>query len=238
LPKGIEGVSALAALVLTFLCLDAVQLCCRFVYALAKDVDRAEAGRGKATPEDPRARPWPGYSAAQLHDADEVSGEPTARSAEPAEHVRCERLHLRVIANCSQEVRWVAMYPFLVFFVLLSVRLPVFDTAGLPWIATTLVVVVVLAVVGGACALRYAASKARQHVLIRLKDGLARATACEDPATREVRVKRYERAIDETEEERRGAFLPLTQDPWFQVLAIPFGGVGGLVLLEHFLGWW
>ncbi len=223
------------------------------MHALADDVDspgaredKAHNGGGakdKTGRKAPRYRRWPAYSAVQLYHLHEDPGEtpsktkkPAAKTENPADHVECERLHVRVIANCSDEVRQVALYPLLVFFLLLSIRLPAFDNAGLTWIVATLVVV--LAVVGAACALRYTAGKARHTILARLRDGLASAAADNGTRNSEVQMERYERAIEETEKQRRGAFLPLTQDLWFQVLAIPFGGVGGLVLLEHFLGWW
>jgi hypothetical protein len=43
--------------------------------------------------------------------------------------------------------------------------------------------------------------------------------------------------MSEIREERRGAFLPVVQDPLFQVIALPFGGIGGLVLIDELIRW-
>jgi hypothetical protein len=243
LPRSVLVLGGFSALVLTFLCLDAVQLCCRFMHALAKDWDKpedreAEKPRtGVAKCEDPRTRPWPAHSVRELYHGEEGAKGEGAEPRKPPGHVECERLHVRVIANCSDEVRRIALYPLLVFFVMLSARLPVFGKAGFTWLRAALAVAVVVAVVASACALRYAAGIARQRILVRLQDGLARASSCKQKQKRELGMERYRQAIQETKEERRGAFLPLIQDPHFQILAVPFGGIGGLVLLEELVRW-
>lgn len=46
-------------------------------------------------------------------------------------------------------------------------------------------------------------------------------------------MEQYRQAIDEVRREQRGAFRPLMQDPIVRAIAIPFGGVGGVVLIEQ-----
>ena len=48
-------------------------------------------------------------------------------------------------------------------------------------------------------------------------------------------VRQAESAIDDIEQEHRGAFRPLSEDPVLAAVFIPFGGTGTLVLAERLL---
>ena len=85
----------------------------------------------------------------------------------------------------------------------------------------------------GAFVLRRSAEKARTDAVRRLTEQLVGALAEEKPD--QDRVKRIEFVLDEIKSIREGAFSPFTQHPAVQALIVPFGGVGGLYLIEEFL---
>jgi hypothetical protein len=52
---------------------------------------------------------------------------------------------------------------------------------------------------------------------------------------RKAMEKQIDMALADIQAINTGAFQPLTSDPAFQALLIPFGGVGGVMLLENFV---
>lgn len=224
LSQAILWAAGIFMLVLVFLVLDAIQLCRQLIHALSEDLKRTKHVQRKVAPGDRRIRPWPKYAVRQLNHGD--------RCPEQLQH---ELLHVRVIVDCSEEVTWIVFYPLLVFLVMLLGRLPVFANSGLPWPKVLLAGFIFAIILFGATELRRSARRARKSVLSRLRDALARATAGGDDQHQQAEL--YKQAIKDTEAEQGGAFRPITHDPVFQILAVPFGGIGGLVLVEELLHW-
>ena len=79
--------------------------------------------------------------------------------------------------------------------------------------------------------LRRESVKARDVILRRLNDQLW--AAMDDNS--DAKQPQIEQIIQEVKQERSGSFRPLAEDPVLQAIAIPFGGVGGLVLIEQLL---
>ena len=75
--------------------------------------------------------------------------------------------------------------------------------------------------------LRRVAIRTRRRLLDQLREKLRKA--------RSNGREKYRLLIEEVERQDRGAFQPLTDDFVFRALAIPFGGTGGLLLINQLL---
>jgi hypothetical protein len=79
--------------------------------------------------------------------------------------------------------------------------------------------------------LRLEASRVRTDVLDRLSRRISVATNGGD----QTRKTQLEQLVTEIQNDRHGAFRPLTEDWIFRAIAIPFGGAGTLLLIEQLL---
>jgi hypothetical protein len=86
-------------------------------------------------------------------------------------------------------------------------------------------------IVLSAYSLRLAAEQARDIALRRLNSELLRAIAREDATAKAL----LETVIAAVQGVTEGAYRPFTQQPIVRALLIPFGGYGGLAIIEYFL---
>ncbi|MEZ6070344.1 MAG: hypothetical protein R3C10_08700 [Pirellulales bacterium] len=141
-----------------------------------------------------------------------------------------ELLMVRVIASRTKVVGKLLYYPFIVLLIIIVAQISVFDNWTWPIPLVLVTVLLLLGLVVEGFMLRKDARRARQRVLDRLQQNLSDAMNGNDARLRQVR-----HLIDQINAEQRGAFGPIAADPVFQALAIPFGGTGGLILLERLL---
>ena len=78
--------------------------------------------------------------------------------------------------------------------------------------------------------LRRSAEGARTCVVESLKDLLFLTLKKDKPNPD--RIKQIESVLDEVKSIKQGAFAPFAQHPVVQSLLVPFGGVGGIYLVE------
>jgi hypothetical protein len=137
---------------------------------------------------------------------------------------------IRLIARRTDTVGKFIFYPFVVWLVMFVSRFEYFDNWRTP---LGLAVVISLgALYAWTCAflLRRSAESARTCVVDRLKDLLFLTLKDEKPNSD--RIKQIESVLDEVKSIKQGAFAPFTQHPVVQSLLVPFGGVGGIYLIE------
>jgi hypothetical protein len=252
-------IAVAAYLVLVFQVFDATRLAKRFVHILTK----MPIG-------------WP-------RETLEVAGQ---RFGLPAT-VAAERLRLQVIQRHMEALDPLIFYPFAVMFVMILSRSTFFDN----WSVTPSLIIVIgasaLFALGSAFLLRRAAREAKQATLVRLRDLMMMAKACEagacDGATRQcmqiaglpskrranvdisleaahitgIGADGYEKPVEthtdtatngqqpmkvsdrvelllnEVNGLQSGPFAPLAKHPIVGALAMPFGGVGGLYLIDY-----
>jgi hypothetical protein len=198
--------AVVAMLVLLFFVLDGIQLCRGFVDWLNDGVSH-----------------WPTAAKQGLH-----------RGEEYPQEVARELLNVRFTAQFTHVVGKLVIYPFLVLFLLIVSRLRLFDNWDIPWPLLGIFTVMLGSIVWASLSLRNTTDKGRRNVLERLRDHRAALTGRKlTEAKRRTLAEQYELAIAEIEQERRGAFRPLLEDPIIRALAIPFGGIGGAVLIEQ-----
>jgi len=117
-----------------------------------------------------------------------------------------------------------------ILFVAIS-RHPIIDGWSLPLSVIVVITPIIAASILAAMMLRTGAEYARTIIVGRLQRRLA--VLCDDVDNR--KVEQYHYAIEEVKNETGGAFRPIGRDPLVAAIAIPFGGTGGLAILEQFL---
>ncbi|MEY3788179.1 MAG: hypothetical protein RLZ75_2386, partial [Pseudomonadota bacterium] len=146
-----------------------------------------------------------------------------------------EWLDIKFIATYSKVVGNLLYYPFIILALMILARSKVFDNWDLP---TGLLIVLSIAVIltlGSAFYLRYVAEQARKKVIKEItKMKIFLASQVKDNGHEEMQ-EQIDLILADIKEIHEGAFQSLTSDPAFQALLIPFGGYGGVMLLENLL---
>jgi hypothetical protein len=137
---------------------------------------------------------------------------------------------IRVIALRTHEVARLQIYPCLMLLILILARHAAFDGWSIPWPLPTVMLLLFSALVMQSLALRRAASKARENVLLRLQSQLSMEVPRDGSRERPIK-----QAMEEIQRESNGAYRPLSEDYLFRAVAIPLGGTGSLLTLEQLL---
>jgi hypothetical protein len=147
----------------------------------------------------------------------------------PAEEIDYWML-IRLVAQRSEVVSNLIFYPFIIWFILFVSRWSNFDNWRTP--IGLAIVISLSAVFTWSCALtlRHAAEKLRTQIISRLSGELIRLNTA--PAPDNTRLTRVRAVLEDVKLIRQGAFSPFFQNPIVQALFVPFGGVGGLTVLD------
>ena len=205
--------SMFAYLFLVFYAADAVRICKSFVKHLAsaksdwdeETVERFVAAEGKAPP--------------KLMD-----------QLKKDNYLR-DYIDMRLIAERTEVVSSIIYYPFLVLLLLIVARSPLFD--NWVWHLPILALLGFSAgiIVLSAHLLSAAAEEAREVGLRRMNIALLKAKVAEDKIATDLLTH----AIEAVRNAAEGAYRPFTQQPIVRALLIPFGGYGGLAIVEYLL---
>lgn len=138
-------------------------------------------------------------------------------------------LDLMFIGERTQLVSQLIVLPFLVIFILILSRNPWFD--GLGWSPGLTIVLVVFSayLVSRTYMLRRSSELARQRIIRRLREQLVRAENETDDAS-STSSGQLKEIIDYCIDYKRGALVPWFRHPILQALALPFAGLGAIVL--------
>jgi hypothetical protein len=126
--------------------------------------------------------------------------------------------------------------PFAVLLLLIVSRSTVFDAWDFPLPLLVLLAAAALYATFCALSLRRAAEEARRCIVASYEDECLRleaAGAGADGADPQRLARGLRTLLDRIRNTREAAFLPLTQQPAVRALLIPFGGFGGLSLIEY-----
>ncbi len=137
---------------------------------------------------------------------------------------------IRLVARRSEVVCKLIFYPFIIWFILFIARWYNFDNWRTP--IGLAIVISLSAVFTWSCALmlNQAAEKLRVQVIGHLSGELIRLQSATTPdAARQTRIRSV---LEEVKNIHQGAFTPFFKNPVVQALFVPFGGVGGLALLD------
>jgi hypothetical protein len=153
----------------------------------------------------------------------------SAGNKTPAELI-AYRATIEALALLSKTFSKLILYPSVVLVILILAHLSIFDNWTIPWPLLVQIALCVFAAIYGNFSLRNEVRKVRVNVLRQLR---RRRFAVTQTATGK-ELQQFDQVMDEIGAERGGAFRPLTEDPLIQAISLPFGGVGGAVLLEEF----
>ena len=137
---------------------------------------------------------------------------------------------IRLIAMRTDTVGKFIFYPFIVWLIIFIARFDYFDNwTTPPGLAVVISLGAALAWSSGFL-LRQSAERARTRAMDRLMDLLHTEKAKENPNT--ATINYIEFVLDAVRSIRQGAFAPFTQHPVVRSLLVPFGGVGGVYLVD------
>jgi hypothetical protein len=148
------------------------------------------------------------------------------------DQIKSELTLVQLIAMRTETIGKLIFYPFIVWFVIFVSRLDYFDNWRTP--VGLAVVITMGALYAWSCAflLRQSAERARTSVVNRLKKLLFHVLT--DESRDHDMVDHIQFVINEVKSMREGAFAPVMQHPLVQALVVPFGGVGGVYLIDFF----
>lgn len=213
---GVLYAGAFFLLLLIFLVIDAVQLVRGFMKAITENRQIWPEGEQTELKRLERDRNF-----ALNYPQDELLKNPLQ-----------DLLTFRIIGLRTNVVGKLVYYPFIVMLFFILARQESFDKLGLPWPLLVMLLIITLGLVISIIAMRITAQHARERILDRLKDDLARSYTAPNSSIAE---KQVELVISEVEADNHGAFKPWGQDPLIGALLIPFGGASGLMLIQFFL---
>jgi hypothetical protein len=164
-----------------------------------------------------------------------VSNECSKKSPDQSDEAIREQIHdqltfVRLIAMRTDAVGKLIFYPFIVWLVMFISRFDYFDNWRTPPGLAVVISLGALYAWTSAFLLRQSAESARTCVTDRLKDLLF--LTLKDKKPNSDRMKQIESVLGEVRSIKEGAFAPFTQHPLVQSLLVPFGGVGGIYLVE------
>ncbi|MDH3503662.1 MAG: hypothetical protein OEM58_03915 [Nitrospirota bacterium] len=146
-----------------------------------------------------------------------------------------EKSFIVEVANRTEKVGQIIYYPVIALIVLAASRFSLFDNWDFPLALILIIGINFSLMLCCAVVLRVSAEKARKEILESLEDKLFQFTVEGNDSKFASKLRSHKFVIDEIQRLKHGAFAPLSQHPIFGAILYPFGGVGLLVLIEHFI---
>jgi hypothetical protein len=143
-----------------------------------------------------------------------------------------EWIDIKLIANQTHVVGKMIYYPFIVLFLLIFFRNPLFDNWNMTFGLGVIFFLCLIYPIVFAYRLRKSAERARLTALDRLN--IKHVVYLKSGKTNKILDKQFEFITDYIKNVKVGAFGPFSEQPFFRGLLIPFSGYGGLVIYEYF----
>lgn len=138
---------------------------------------------------------------------------------------------VRLLAEHTRTVGKLLLLPAWIVLGTALIRLSWMDNLGVSWqllLVLSILVVFPLVFYGR---LRQEVNRIRELINNRLQQLRVSLTA----GKRDVELRQLAILNDAINAESRGAFAPIARDPIFQALSIPFGGAGGVMLIQDLM---
>ncbi len=143
------------------------------------------------------------------------------------------KVHMDLVNQFASDVNSIIYYPFFLLFLLILSRSHYFDN----WHYTLLLFVIIsftaVIALGSAIRLRKGALDTRAHILEKLDEVNWHTLTNKYRNQDKQNSVRLGILINEIKNLQTGPFLPLLQQPIVRSVFLPFGGVGGLYLIEY-----
>ena len=170
-----------------------------------------------------------------------------ARSGVPRVHLD-DYLDFQLITLATRRIHWLIYLPFVLLLFLVLARSSLFDAMDFPLALVFITGLALAYALYTAVLLRRSAEAARakalEHYNARLlaqarpKDAPPPATAgvaAEKPTPPPISAEQIKLLMERIRGTHKGAFAPFTQQPALQALLLPFGGYGGVQLIEYLI---
>ncbi|OQK17786.1 hypothetical protein AU255_07965 [Methyloprofundus sedimenti] len=147
-----------------------------------------------------------------------------------------EKILLDLIVKRAEVVDGLIFYPFFILFLMIISRSHYFDNWQFTQLLMVIMGVTALIAIASAIRFRRAAQKIRGSILHKLQNYYCQTLAKESRANNGKAAglsARIKLLIDEVNGIQAGPFVPLAQHPVIRAIAMPFGGVGGLYLIDY-----
>lgn len=156
----------------------------------------------------------------------------------PVSPYRDAYLAFRLIVRTTQRVQRLIYLPFLSILFMVAARSNLFDALNFPLSLIVLNVVAAGYALSSAIRLRSGAKAAKENIIEQIENlrfaapnasapNAAAASASQQPTAEQIDL-----GLQRIRATREGAFAPLTEQPVLQAFLLPFGGFGGLQLIE------
>jgi hypothetical protein len=142
-------------------------------------------------------------------------------------------LDVQFVAHRTEVLQKMIWYPMIPLLFLVVARSPIFDDWSHPTALIATMVILVVYLISCSFLLERVAKNMRGKAIAKLGEELRilRGNSTNDP-----RIGRLENMIREIESLKRGAFLPVFQQPWVEAALALASGAGGLAWMGNFLG--
>lgn len=137
---------------------------------------------------------------------------------------------LQLIAKRTAAINSLIYYPFLVGALVLVCRSSLFDNWDLPISVIVLFAVGLVVACAGPLIMQRAASKAKSECLKLVETRRLHSAGTGDT----VRKTAFDTLMEHVRSMKEGAFLPFLEQPLVRAALLPFGGAGGVYLLDFF----
>jgi hypothetical protein len=145
-----------------------------------------------------------------------------------------EWIDIQFIAAHTKVVGKLVYYPFIILVLVIFARSKIFDNWDIPIGLALIFLLSGSLTLGCSLYLRRAAEHTRQVVYKQINELLIELSSRPEEAARMLE-KQVSIVLNQIQKINEGAFLPLSQEPAVQALLLPFGGWGGVTLLEYFV---
>ena len=147
-----------------------------------------------------------------------------------------EWIDLQLIAELTERVGRLVYYPSIVFFLLLLARNAWWDRWPWPWLLITLFVCNFLLAVTSIGILQNAARKAKRDAEATLEAKVHRLQAITAESQEKNNANQAEKLLEEIRRLRRGAFVPIWENPILGAVLLPSSGTAVFQLLIWLMG--
>ena len=147
-----------------------------------------------------------------------------------------EWIDLQLIADLTERVGRLVYYPSIVFFLLLLARNGWWDRWPWPWPLISIFVCNLLLAVSSVVILQNAARKAKRAAEATLEAKVKRLQAITAESQEKNNANQAEKLLKEIRRLRRGAFIPIWENPVLGAVLLPSGGTAMFQILVWFMG--
>lgn len=156
----------------------------------------------------------------------------------PISPYRDAYLAFRLIVRTTQRVQRLIYLPFLSILFMVAARSSLFDALNFPLSLIVLNVVAAGYALSSAIRLRSGAKAAKENIIEQIENlrfaapNASATNAAAASASQQPTAEQIDLGLQRIRATREGAFAPLTEQPVLQAFLLPFGGYGGLQLIE------